>query len=342
MLSRLDAVLISAPSNISYLTGFLNPDAYLLVSGKEVVYFTDSRYILDAKRRLDKIARVVLIKGSVFELIANTCTAAKLNRVAFEERYLPYAEYKKIKYYLKAKACLIPVYGLIEGLRRRKKPEEISKIRQAVNIVSCAMKAIYEEFLKPGISELEICAELERFMRYNGAMGSSFDIIAACGPNSSFPHHLSSSRRLARNDILLIDAGADYFGYKSDLTRVYFLGKINTLARRIYSVVLKAQELAIKGIRPGARASFIDNLSRKYIASKGYGRFFMHSLGHGAGLDIHEYPSISPKVDDVLEEGMVFTVEPAVYLPGKFGIRIEDMVLVTKKGCEVLSGSINK
>ncbi len=340
-LSSLDAIIVSAPANIYYFTDFLNPEAYLLITHKETIYFTDSRYILDARRRLCKKARVALINGSVFEMLAKECVNLSLNKVAFEERHLPYAEYKKIKDCLKGTSYLVPVHGIVEGMRRCKDPQEIEKIRKAASIAALAIKSV-QEFIRPGVSELEICAELERFMRYNGAMDSSFDIIAACGKNSSFPHHLSSAKRLSKNDILLIDAGADYSGYKSDLTRVYFLGKINILARRIYSIVLKAQSLAISKIRPGVKVSFIDNLSRNYIASKGYGKYFLHSLGHGTGLEIHEYPSISPKSDAVLEEGMIFTVEPAIYLPGKFGIRIEDMVLVTRKGCEVLSGSIDK
>jgi Xaa-Pro aminopeptidase len=226
-------------------------------------------------------------------------------------------------------------------LRAIKRADEIAKIRKALKITALAIEFI-RDFIRPGVKELEIAAELERFVRYQGAIGAAFDIIVASGANSCHPHHLPTSKRLADNDVVLIDLGVDYLGYKSDLTRVFFLGKINGLARRIYDLVLKSQEKAIKKIRPGVGADLIDAASRKYIDTKGYGKYFVHSLGHGVGINIHEDPCIASKSDDILREGMVFTVEPAVYLPGKFGIRIEDMVLVTKKGCEVLSGSINK
>jgi Xaa-Pro aminopeptidase len=337
----LDGFIVSSKGNITYLTQFPNPDAYLLVASNGLTYFTDSRYTHQAQRELRGIARLKKINGSAFKLIAQSCAELGLKRIGFEERDLPYAEYKKINSCLKTGSYLVPTHGIIEELRETKKAGEIAKIKKALKITALAMEFI-RDFIRPGVSELEIAAELERFIRYQGAIGSAFDIIVAFGENSCHPHHLPTARRMKENDIVLIDAGVEYLGYKSDLTRVFFLGKINTLARRIYALVLKAQEMAIKKIKPGARAAFIDAASRKYIAGKGYGNYFMHSLGHGVGVNIHEDPSISSKSEDILKEGMVFTVEPAIYLPGKFGIRIEDMVLVTKKGCEVLSGSINK
>ncbi len=340
-LNGLDGFIVSSLPNTTYLTQFSNPDAYILAASNGLTYFTDSRYTQEARKKLGGIAHLKDINGSAFKLIAQSCTEFGLKRIGFEERHLPYAEYRKIKGHLSAGACLVPTHGIIEELREVKRAEEIAKIRKALKITALAIEFI-KDFIHPGVSELEIAAELERFIRYQGAVGSAFDIIVAFGENSCQPHHLPTSRRMKDNDLVLIDAGVDYLGYKSDLTRVFFLGKINTLARRIYDLVLKAQEIAIKKIKPGERAGIIDVVSRKYIAAKGYGNFFVHSLGHGVGVNIHEDPSISSKSEDILREGMVFTVEPAVYLPGKFGIRIEDMVLVTKKGCEVLSGSINK
>lgn len=337
----LDGFIVSSSPNTTYLTQFPNPDAYLLAASSGLTYFTDSRYTQEAKKKLKGIAELKHINGSVFKLIAQSCADLGLKRIGFEDRYLPYAEYKKIKEYLNAGAYLIPTHGIIEKLREIKKAEEIAKIRKALAITAQAIEFI-RDFIRPGVRELEIAAELERFIRYQGAIGSAFDIIVAFGENSCQPHHLPTSKKMGDDDIALIDVGVDYLGYKSDLTRVFFLGKINSLARRIYELVRKAQEIAIKKIKPGEKASVIDAASRRYIAAKGYGNFFVHSLGHGVGINIHEDPSISSKSEDILSEGMVFTVEPAVYLPGKFGIRIEDMVLVTKKGCEVLSGAINK
>ncbi|MDD2679967.1 MAG: Xaa-Pro peptidase family protein [Candidatus Omnitrophica bacterium] len=338
---NLDGFIISSPANISYLSEFNSCDAYLLVSKKETVYFTDSRYIEDVKPRLKGLASLKKINGSVFEIIADTCRDLSLKRVGFEERQMPYAEYKKIKQYLGSGAYLIPTYNLLEGLRQVKAAREIEKIRAALKITGLALQFI-KTFIKPGIKELEIAAELERFIRYQGAIGAAFDIIVASGPNSVYPHHRPGPKKIKQGEAVLIDIGVDYFGYKSDLTRAFFLDKINSLTRRIYEIVLKAQAKAIAKIRPGKPIAEIDALARNYIAAKGYAKFFSHSLGHGIGLETHEAPSISPKSDGILVPGMVFTVEPAIYLPGRFGIRIEDMVLVTRKGCEVLSGFIHK
>jgi len=337
----LEGILVSSPANIFYLTRYNSRDSYLLVSRNENIYFTDSRYIEEAKLALQGIANLQKVNGSVFKLIANACLTLRLKRVAFEERYLPFAEYKKIKEGLGRKIILVPTHSLIEELRQIKEPEELQKIRNAIAITAKAFKFI-KNLIAPGKREIEVVGEVERFIRYEGASGVSFDIIVASGPNSSFPHHISSQRKLKLNEPVLVDIGVEYLGYKSDLTRVFFLGKINVLAQKIYDIVLEAQIRAIKKIKPGENAAEIDKAGRQYIAQKGFGEFFGHNLGHGVGLEVHESPYISGKERNTLNPGMVFTVEPAIYLPNKFGIRIEDMVLVTKDGCEVLSGVINK
>jgi Xaa-Pro aminopeptidase len=186
-----------------------------------------------------------------------------------------------------------------------------------------------------------VAGELERFLRLSGASKASFDIIVASGPNSSFPHHRTGERVIRNNEPVLVDVGADYLGYKSDLTRVFFSGKINILYRNIQEIVFKARDLAIRGIKPGKLAKDIDGLARSYIAKKGYGKYFVHSLGHGVGLEVHEGPRLSSKSGNILKAGMVLTVEPAIYIPDKFGSRVEDMVIVTRKGCEVLSGILD-
>ena len=337
----LDGLLVCLPANITYLTEYTSRDSYLLVSKKQNVYFTDSRYIEEAKPELKGIAQIKQINGSLFKTISQTCLKLGLKHVGFEERYLPYAEYKKIRETLGKKIRLIPTHSLIEELRQVKDLKEQQRIRKAIRITADALKFI-KKFISPGKKEIEIEAELERFIRYRGAGKSAFDIIVASGPNSSFPHHISSQREVKKNESVLIDIGVDYHGYKSDLTRVFFFGKINTLNRRIYDVARRAQDKAIEIIRPGVRASEIDKVSRGYIREKGYAEYFGHNLGHGVGLEVHEYPRISGNSETVLEPGMVFTLEPGIYLPNKFGVRIEDMVLVTKKGCEVLSGSVYK
>ncbi len=334
-------MIVSLASNISYLTQVASRDSYLLISPQENIYFTDSRYIEEAKQGLKGVACVKKVNGSVFKLLAESCLTLGLKRVGFEERYLAYAEFKKITSFLKAKAKLIPTHSLIESFRQVKEDQELKKIRKAIQITTRALRFI-QTFIRPGLKEIEVVAELERFIRYHGAFNRAFDIMVASGPNSSFPHHISSKRKLKKDEPVLIDMGVDYGGYKCDLTRVFFLDKINGLTREIYAIVRDAQERAFREIKPGCRISEVDSASRQYIAQKGYREFFGHNLGHGIGLDVHEAPYISSKEDASLERGMVFTVEPAIYLPDKFGIRIEDVVLVTREGCEVLSGSIHK
>jgi len=338
---NLDGLIVSSPANISYLTKFISRDSYLLASKKGNIYFTDSRYIEEVKPALIGIATLSKSNGSVFKLIADACLSLGLRRVGFEERLLPFAEYKKIVQGVNKKVALVPTHSLIEELRQIKDSEELEKIKKALAITGKAFKFM-ENFISPGKREIEVVGELERFIRYQGATGSSFNIIVASGPNSSFPHHLPSQRKLKNNEPVLLDMGVDYLGYKSDLTRVFFLGKIKVQIQRIYDIVLEAQNKALKKIKPNEFIAEIDKVSRQYIAKRGFGKFFGHNLGHGVGLEVHEEPRISGEENNILKPGMVFTVEPAIYLPNKFGVRIEDMVLVTKKGCEVLSGAVHK
>jgi Xaa-Pro aminopeptidase len=337
----LDGLILSSGENITYLTRHRSRDAYLLISQKQNIYFTDSRYIEEARKNLKGIT-LKETSGSTLKMIAQSCVSFKLGYVGFEERYLAFSQYERLKEELRGKGLeLLPACGLIEKERQVKNKEELGRIKKATQITIEALRFI-KDFIKPGIREAEIAGELERFIRYNGGYTSAFDIIVASGANSSFPHHLTSQKKISRGEPVLIDIGIDYEGYKSDLTRVFFSDKIDSTFRKVYSIVQKAQNRAIKTIKPGVVINKIDTAARQYIAQRGYGGFFSHSLGHGIGLAVHEEPRIAPKELGILKTGMVFTVEPAIYLPGKFGVRIEDMVLVTRKGCEVISGALNQ
>jgi len=338
---NLDALLVSSPANISYLADFTSRDSYFLISKKENIYITDSRYTQEAKKYLEKFATIKKSNGSVFRIIAGLCIDLGLKRIAFEERYLPFAEYQKIKEELNKKGSLIPVHGLVEELRQIKNAQELEKIKKASDIAIKTLGFI-KEFISEGRKEIEVAAEIERFIRYHGARNSAFDIIVASGANSSLPHHITSQKKIKNNEPVLVDIGVDYLGYKSDLTRVFFSGKITSTVRRVYEIVCKAQERAIRRIKPNAPINKIDAVARHYITQKGYGGFFGHNLGHGIGLEVHEEPHISSAEKNLLKPGMVFTIEPAIYLPNKFGIRLEDMVLVTQKGCEIISGALYK
>lgn len=337
----LDGLIVSLPANITYLTTYQSRDSYLLVSPKANVYFTDGRYLDEARIQLKGSCRLVKTVDSVFKNIASSCRDLGLKKVGFEGRVMPFAEYKKIGDYLGKSTRLVPTAGLIEKQRQYKDPGEIRKIKKALAITADAF-GFAQQLLKPGMTELEVSAELERYIRARGASKSSFDTIVGSGPNSSYPHHQTCARKLRDNEPVLIDMGVEFDGYKSDLTRVFFLGKINFLARKVYAIVREAQEKALEKIAPGVAAREIDAAARSFIARKGFGACFSHSLGHGVGLEVHEEPHLSAKSDAIITETQVFTLEPAIYVAGKFGIRIEDMVLVTGKKGEVLSGAVNK
>jgi len=339
--NKLDGLIVSSQPNIAYLTGFYSSEAILLISPKADIYFTDSRYTDAAEAALTGIARVKNIKGSLGKTLADKCKSLRLAKLGFEEQNITYKTHRTIADALAGYSTLTGTRNLIETYRQIKKAGETAKIKKALNITAKALEYIKGEIC-PGRTETEVAGELERFIRHAGARGTAFEIIVASGPNSSFPHHRTSSRKIGDNEPVLIDIGVEYCGYNSDLTRVFFLGKMNVLARQIHRIVLKASELAIRTIREGVRASDVDAAARRYIENKGYERFFKHALGHGVGLEVHELPSISAKNTSILKAGMVFTIEPGIYLPGKFGIRHEDMILVTPKGSEVLSGSLNK
>ncbi|MDI6606445.1 MAG: Xaa-Pro peptidase family protein, partial [Candidatus Omnitrophota bacterium] len=309
----LEGLVVSSPANISYLAEFRSRDSYSLISEKQNIYFTDSRYILEAGRFLKKSFILKKTDGSVFKRIAQSCLQLGLKRIGFEERALPFAEYKEIKKYLGRKSRLLAVNSLIEELRQLKDPQEIKLINKAVGISISALQYI-EKHISAGIKEIEIAGELERYLRYHGAAGSAFEIIVASGANSAFPHHTSSQKRVLKGEPVLIDIGADFQGYKSDLTRVFFLGKINPLLRKVYEIVLRAQQSAIAEVKPGCPIREIDRAARSYITQQGFGPNFSHNLGHGVGLEVHESPQISAKENNQLKPGMVFTVEPAIYL----------------------------
>ncbi len=337
--NHLDGILVSSQPNITYLTGFLSSDSYLLVTPKQNFFITDSRFYQQARAWLNGLS-IKLAGRSVFNTIARLAKKCKIKHLGFEAKNLDVAQYHKIKSLLRP-LHFISTHGLIEELRKIKEPEELTKIKNAVTISAHALRYA-QRIIRPGFSEIEIAAELERFIRYKGARTTSFETIVASGENSALPHHLTSKRRLKRCECLFIDIGVDYQGYKSDLTRTFFLGKIPSKISKIYRIVHQAQVQAINMIKPGVKICEIDRCARQYIAKHGYGGFFAHNLGHGIGLEIHEAPFISTDNKTTTEAGMVFTVEPAIYLPGKFGVRIEDNIAVTENGCEVLSGDLDK
>jgi len=335
---NIDALLIINDSNIRYLTQFPASESWLLVTKTKVFYITDSRYILEARQGLKGII-VKQYSHMHCATLCELCKQYKIKRLGFDERHTSYALWKKLKEFFPRKPKLIAATGLVESLREVKDEGEIAQIQ---NCLKLHFKAIdfMKKVVKPGLTERQVALKLEDFVKSNGAE-FSFPPIIASGPNSCFPHAKATDRVICNNEGVLLDFGIDFNGYKSDLTRNIFLGRIAPRVKQVLGALTLAQREAISLIKPGVSSALIDAQARKVLRKFGLAKYFGHSLGHGVGLDIHEAPRLSSQSTGILEAGMIVTVEPGVYIPGQFGIRVEDMVLVTKEGCEVLSGYYN-
>lgn len=337
---KIDAILLSHPVNISYLLEWESVEAWLLLTPDKCVYLTDFRYVEEMKGRLAREISLYQFKKDIFNPIYRLCRRMGIKNLGVESRGILLLDYEKLKAALGKEVRLKPTHNLVETLRQIKEPAEIEKLRQAVALTAQAFDYL-KTIIQPGKSEKELALALEDFVRRQGCR-LSFKPIIASGVNSSFPHARISDRKLKENEAITVDIGVDCDGYKSDLTRVFFLGRIPKLCRRIYRIAREAEEQAIKATSVGSTTFRLDSLARNYIKRKGLGRFFGHSLGHGVGLEVHELPMVSWKSNVPLEKNMVFTLEPGIYLPARFGVRVEDMVLVRDKDCEVLSGFIHK
>lgn len=332
----IDGILVLKPENRRYLSGFTGSAGYLLITAQEAVLITDFRYTQQAKEQAPHF-RIVEHGSSVQETIRAELETLRVKRLAFEKDYLTYALFAAYSEKF-SPVELVPTEGLVEKIRAIKDQQEIETIRKACEIADGAFSHILG-ILKPGISERDVALELEIFMRRQGAQSSSFDIIVASGARSSLPHGVASDKILQKGDFVKMDFGAMYDGYCSDITRTVVLGGPNEKQKEIYDIVLEAQMLALNNLKPGMTGKEADALARDLIRGKGYGDKFGHSLGHGLGLYIHEDPRLSALSDDRLEPGMVVTVEPGIYLPGFGGVRIEDDVVITSAGIEILTHS---
>ncbi|MFH1360570.1 MAG: Xaa-Pro peptidase family protein [Candidatus Omnitrophota bacterium] len=332
------AFLIPHDSDITYLTRYPSADSWLWVMSQEAVYITDARYVLEAKKHLGGI-QVKCYTQSIGDALKELIRKNHIQSVCFDGRHLSAYDLKRLKGCTPKGVRWMMKNHLVGRLRQIKSPEEIRQIQKAIAINLKAFEFI-KRYIKAGIKECQILDHLERFVKAQNVK-FSFHPIIAFGPHSCYPHAKITDRKLQEGEPVLIDMGIDYQGYKSDLTRMFFLGKIPQLIQKTYTYVRAAQREAIQEIRPGIAVKDIDFKARKYLRKYKLAKYFSHSLGHGVGLEVHESPAISSKSSSILEEGMVFTVEPGVYIPGRFGIRYEDMVLVTKKGYKVLSDNIH-
>jgi len=331
---RLDSFLVTNETNVSYLSGFWGSDAALLVTvGGRDFFLTDSRYIEEAAEKI-KGFTLRAVEKSTYKTIQGLAKARRLKKTGFESMNLPYEVASKLKELLPDRA-LVPIMGLVEGIRAVKEEAEIKLIKNSIRLTKEVLKTTLG-FVRRGVSEESLSKRIEFEFVKKGAH-PAFEPIVASGPDSSRPHAKAGGRKISKDGVVMIDIGCSLDGYNSDMTRMVFLGRVNDKFKKIYNIVRKARELALGMIRPGMRAAEVDIAARGYIEKEGFGAFFGHSLGHGVGMDVHEEPAISKNSEAVLRTGMVFTVEPAIYIPKFGGVRVEDMVLVTEKGYEVLS-----
>lgn len=331
---KVDALLVSSPANIQYLTGFTGSNGLLLLTLAESHFFTDPRYALVAQANIT--GKVHIAKGPLITEAGKLIARKHFRRAGFEPSWMHVDQHDSLQKQLGAKVTLRATGGIVEELRSIKSPPEILKIRKSVMINSEAYYRTLKRF-KIGLREQEIAAELDFQMRVLGAEKPAFETIVAAGPNSALPHAHPGPRRVESNELLLVDMGATADGYTSDMTRVTFTGTAPKRIREMYDAVLEAQLAAIDTVKAGAATARVDGAARKVLRERGLDKAFVHSTGHGLGLEIHETPRIGRKDKTKLQAGMVITIEPGVYLDGVGGVRIEDTVLVTDTGCEVLT-----
>jgi len=332
---KIDALLVSALPNIRYLSGFTGSNALLLVTPDSQTLFTDPRYTIQASQECSCKVRTVK-KGELERSAVQVITRRRLKRIGFESSRMFHEAYRRLKEEVALGVSLKPTTGVIERLRMIKTPEEIERIRRSVLTNSQAFDKTLAS-IRPGISEFEIASRLEFEMRQLGAEKTAFETIVAAGAHAALPHAQPSDRKVATNELLLIDMGACQDGYMSDMTRTVSVGKPSPAARKMYNSVLRAQLTALEAVRPGITAGKVDREARQVLDSEGLGKAFSHSTGHGLGLEIHEPPRLGRGEKTRLEAGMVITIEPGAYVRDVGGVRIEDTVLVTKTGCEVLT-----
>jgi len=341
---KIDALIVSKPENIFYLTSFASDSAALVITPKKSFAITDFRYAEAADRQIIGRFELVVLNNTLntfARAIAHVLDKQKVKRIGFEPHAVTFAQYKNMKIAAGTRS-LIPVEGMVESLREIKDAEEIRGLLKALSITKATLKEV-RQMLKPQATESAILRYIKESFIQKGAEGAAFEPIVATQPGASQPHYKTlSEKKLGNNKPILIDLGAKYEGYNSDLTRMCPLGKINTKFTRLYKILIDAQKKAIDLIKPGAKISNVDSAARQYIAGKGFGKFFGHSLGHGIGLETHERPTINYRNEGRVKEGMIFTVEPGIYLPGYGGLRVEDTIQVTKVGCRVLTDDIDK
>jgi len=333
---RLDCLLVAFSPNLRYLSGFTGSNGLLLILPDHSILFTDPRYTIQAAQESSCTVRIA--KGPMVDDLIAAITKTRVKRIGFEPARMTCDTHESIQSRLPRNAALAPVTGWIEELRTVKSPEELALIRRSVETNSRAFEETLRH-VKKGMRESDLAAELEYRMRRLGAEKPAFDTIVATGSRSALPHAQPTAARLQAGDLVVIDMGAFQDGYASDMTRMLHVGPPGRQNKRMYRAVLEAQLAAIDAVRPGATTAGVDRAARRVLTRYGMERAFIHSTGHGLGLEIHEPPRLGKRDKGCLRPGMAITIEPGVYIEGEGGVRIEDTVVVTANGCEILTPS---
>ena len=321
-----------------YLAGFTG-EGYVYLSRQRSIVVTDSRYTIAAKEECPDCEVVLFPSGDYFAPLREAMKRDGVRRIGFESDAMTVALFEKMKKSLgRDNVSFVPLGDSVSVLRHVKTEEEILLITEAEAIGDRAFSKLLRT-VRAGMTEKQVAAWLEFYMKEEGAEGFSFDTIAASGPHTAMPHAVPTNRELQEGDFLTMDFGCLYHGYCSDMTRTIAIGQVSDELVTIYETVLKAQKTALDGIRPGMTGAQIDALARDVIRDAGYGQYFGHSLGHSVGLEIHESPNFSPREETRIEPGMVITVEPGIYVEGVGGVRIEDVVVITRDGCRNITNS---
>lgn len=329
----IDCFLVTNPANIFYLSGFTGDDGLLLITETKTYIITDARFEMQLQSQAPSWQHV--ITRNYLQAVCDLVAANKLVALGFESS-LSYAEYDYLDENLVSD--IVAFTGLIEEIRSVKDEAEINKIKAACKLAGRGYNYILDKFKQTdALTERQLATELDYFMKKNGASDKSFETIVASGERTTWPHGTASDKVITQGDLVTLDYGYYLDGYTSDVTRTFAYGAQSNKVEKIYQLVDQARALTIAAIKAGVSGKKLDQIGRDYITDAGYGKYFNHGMGHGIGLSIHELPNIGSRYDDVLKAGQIVTIEPGIYVPGVGGVRIEDDVLVTKTGYEILT-----
>ncbi len=337
---QLDALLVSHPVNLRYVTGFTGTNGLALVGAGIRSFMTDFRYVEQAAEEVPDFDRARAPQGELAEAVLALLPARQSLRVGFDDSQVTVKAHARLADQLPGGVELVPAAGLVEGLRAVKEPSELERVVEAAKLADAAFAAVVEQGIA-GRTERDVALALEDHMRHGGADEPSFRSIVAAGAHGALPHAEPRRRPIPTGTLVVVDWGAKLEGYCSDCTRTVATGVLDGEAEEVYALARRAQQAALEAVRPGPEGREIDAIAREMIEAAGHGERFGHGLGHGVGLEVHEGPRLAKSGSEPLQTGNVVTVEPGIYLPGSFGVRIEDLVTVTSDGARVLS-SITK